>query len=146
MPLMLGMQLSNQTYPLSVEDTSYAIGTMLTVLGPAIACVCGVAMAMAVFSYLYNARSVSMMHSLPIRRSTLYLTNYISGLLFMVVPNLVVALLTAAVSLAGGVFCPGMICTWFLGVSAMELFFYSFAVFAPCSPGIFWHCRCFTAF
>ncbi len=135
MPLMLGMQLSNQTYPLSVEDTSYAIGTMLTVLGPAIACVCGVAMAMAVFSYLYNARSVSMMHSLPIRRSTLYLTNYISGLLFMVVPNLVVALLTAAVSLAGGVFCPGMICTWFLGVSAMELFFYSFAVFCAMFTG-----------
>ena len=36
--------------------------------------------AMAVWSYLYNARSVGLMHTLPIRREGLFLTNFLSGL------------------------------------------------------------------
>ena len=38
------------------------------------------------------------------------------------------ALLAALVTLAGGGFCPGMLLAWFLGMCAMELFFFSFAV------------------
>ena len=83
----------------------------MTSAGPVVACLYGVAVAMAVFSYLYSARSVSLMHSLPIRRSGLFLTNYISGLLFFVVPNLILCGITAAsVTLVGHVFCPA--CCW----------------------------------
>lgn len=124
-PLLLAMVLSNNS--IDQSDASYAIGVMTTMVGPVVACVYGLIVAMAVFSYLYTARSVSMMHSLPIRRSGLFLTNYVSGLLFMVVPNLIVAVLTALVTLTGGVFALDMILTWFLGMSAMELFFFSFA-------------------
>ncbi len=134
LPLMLMMSLSSPWKP-DLMDISQNICAMLTVAGPAVCCVYGLVLAMAVFSYLHSARSVAMMHSLPIRRSGLYLTNYISGLLFIVVPNAVVAVLTALVTLAGGVFCPGMVLAWFLGMCALGLFFYSFAVFVTMFTG-----------
>ena len=43
-------------------------------LGYAILC------AMVVWSYLYSARSVSLMHTLPIRREGLFATNFLSGM------------------------------------------------------------------
>ena len=42
--------------------------------------------AMAVWSYLYNARSVGLMHTLPIRREGLFLTNFLSGLSMTLIP------------------------------------------------------------
>ncbi len=51
----------------------------------------GILVAMAVWSYLYNNRSVSMIHALPLTRGTLFCTNYITGLLFSIVPNVVMA-------------------------------------------------------
>ena len=134
MPLLLGMQLSGD-WPPELNGVIQMLGTFLTYVGPVVACVYGVAVAMAVFSYLYSARSVSLMHSLPIRRSGLFLTNYISGLLFFVVPNLILFGITACVTLVGNVFCPGMLLAWLLGVTAMELFFYSFAVFCAMFTG-----------
>ena len=136
-PLMMGVQLSNPMIDArpDIMDVAGYIGGILRVLGPAVACVYGVILAMALLSYLYSARSVSMYHSLPIRRGGLYLTNYCSGLLFIAVPNAVVAVITAVVTLMGGAFCPGMILTWFLGLCAMELFFYSFAMFCGMFTG-----------
>ena len=43
--------------------------------------------AMAVFSYLYFSRSADMIHALPLRREGLFLTNYLSGLSFLLLPN-----------------------------------------------------------
>ena len=70
-----------------------------------LAAVFGVLCAMAVFSHLYNARSANLFGSLPIRREGLFLTHYLAGLAFLVVPNLVIFLLTLLVELAGGVVC-----------------------------------------
>ena len=74
MPLLLGMQLSSD-WPPKLNDVIQILGAFMTSAGPVVACLYGVAVAMAVFSYLYSARSVSLMHSLPIRRSGLFLTN-----------------------------------------------------------------------
>ena len=117
MPLLLTMNLSSEYARPDWEDVASMVGDMMTAGGPVVACLYGLVLAMAVFSYLYTARSVSMMHALPIRRSGLFVTNYISGVLFFLVPNAVVALLTALVTLMGGVFCPGLILAWFLGLS-----------------------------
>ncbi len=68
--------------------------------GVLIACCFGVLCAMAVFGYLYNNRSACMMHALPMRRETLFVTQYLAGLSFAVLPHLAVALLTTAVELA----------------------------------------------
>lgn len=92
----------------------------------------GVIAAMSVFSYLYNAKSVQLMHSLPIRRGGLFLTNYLSGLAFLLLPNLIIFLLAMA---AGGYFYPGELALWLLAQCLMGLFFYSFAVFCAMFTG-----------
>ena len=47
----------------------------------------GLLAAMAVFSYLYNPRSAGLMHTLPIRREGLFLTNWLSGYCFLLFPH-----------------------------------------------------------
>lgn len=54
---------------------------------PAIIFIFSVITAMAVFSYLYNSRSANAMHAFPVSRKELFVTNYISGLLFLIVPQ-----------------------------------------------------------
>lgn len=101
----------------------------------ALAVVFGALCAMAAFSHLYNPRSANFFGSLPIRREGLFLTHYLAGLSFLVVPNAVIFLLTLLVELAGGwVVMEGL---WFwLAVTCGEcLFFYSLAVFCAMFTG-----------
>lgn len=104
--------------------------------GPWLTALFGILAAMALFSYLYNHRSAGFFHALPVRREGLFLTHYLSGLLFLFLPLLVVAGLTGLAELWVGkgfdfsslfllVFCVGM----------MGFFFYSFAVFCAMFTG-----------
>lgn len=43
--------------------------------------------AIAVFSYLFQAKSCNMMHALPVCRETLFTTNLLSGLAFLAIPQ-----------------------------------------------------------
>ena len=65
---------------------------------------------MAVWGYLYNSRSVGLMHTLPVDRTGLFVTNTLSGLAMMLIPYAVVgafscliALFWGAVTLASGI-------------------------------------------
>ena len=91
--------------------------------------------AMAVFSYLYASRSVGMLHALPLRREGLFLTNYLSGLLFLLLPNLAVFLLALAAEVFAGTVVFSSLFTWLVVVSLFGLFFYSFAVFCAMFTG-----------
>lgn len=100
-----------------------------------IALVFGVLCAMAVFSHLYNARSANLFGSLPIRREGLFLTHYLAGLAFLVVPNAVIFLLCLALETAGGCVVMDGLLFW-LAVSCGEcFFFYSLAVFCAMFTG-----------
>lgn len=109
--------------------------SVLTPLGLLMAAGFGVLAAMAVFSYLYNSRSVNLMHALPIRREGLFLTNYVSGLAFLVAPQAAVALLTLAAQTARHCLDVGQVFRWFLVQTLFVLFFYSFAVFCAMFTG-----------
>ncbi len=100
-----------------------------------LAAVFGLLAAMAVCSHLYNPRSANFFGALPVRREALFLTHYLAGLAFLIVPNLVIFLLTLAVEAAGGaVFLPGL--GFWLAVSCGEcFFFYSMAVFCGMFTG-----------
>lgn len=96
----------------------------------------GVLTAMAMFSYLYNNRSAGMIHSLPVRREGLFLTGYLSGLVCLLGPHLLVWLLTlGAEGLCSGYVDLYTISLWLAAQSAMCLFFYSFAVFCAMFTG-----------
>ena len=84
-------QVRARVLPLNYLDTSgwFSAATFLAV-------VFGLLAAMAVFSYLYSARSVGLFHALPLRREGLFLTSYLAGLGFLILPNLAVFLLALA--------------------------------------------------
>lgn len=108
--------------------------------GVFVACGYGVLCAMAVFGYLYNNRSACMMHALPLRRETLFTTQYLAGLSFALLPNLVVAGITLAVELPlVAQKCWGTSLTslgiWLLVQSGVCLFFFSFASFCAMFTG-----------
>ena len=100
-----------------------------------VAVVFGVLTAMAVFSHLFSARSANLFGSLPIRREGLFLTHYLAGLSFLIVPNVVIFLLTLAVEAAGGAVAWMGLLFW-LAVSCGEgFFFYTLAVFCAMFTG-----------
>lgn len=60
--------------------------------------------AIAVWSYLYNHRSVSLMHTLPLRREGLFVTNFLSGMAMLLIPYVVTGGLTVLISICFGLF------------------------------------------
>lgn len=83
--------------------------------------------AMALWSYLYNNRSVSMIHALPLTRGTLFFTNYVAGLLFSIAPSLIVFVLALGVQAFVGALTIPVLCTWLLCQILFTIFFFSFA-------------------
>lgn len=91
----------------------------------------GVLVAMAVCSHLYSTRSANFTAALPPKRTAMFATHYLTGLLWLVVPFLVMAAIAMAIyqvklqdfTTVFQVFGPGMA----MGVGLL-LFFYSFAV------------------
>ena len=123
-------QVRARVLPLNYLDTSgwFSAATFLAV-------VFGLLAAMAVFSYLYSARSVSLFHALPLRREGLFLTSYLAGLGFLILPNLAVFLLALAAEAACGAVVFSSLFTWLVVSSLLGLFFYSFAVFCAMFTG-----------
>ena len=124
------MAADARVLPLNYLDTAgwFSAATLL-------AAVFGLLAAMAVFSYLYSARSVSLFHALPLRREGLFLTSYLAGLGFLILPNLAVFLLALAAEAACGAVVFSSLFTWLVVSSLLGLFFYSFAVFCAMFTG-----------
>ena len=109
-------------------------------VGVWLAALVGVLAAMAVFSYLYSARSACMMHALPLRREGLFLSQYLAGLTMLVLPLAAVALVTLAVGMAvvpswGWSQALPPVGIWLACMSGVCLFFYSFACFCAMFTG-----------
>ena len=115
-------------FPLALLDGSRNMALVLAFLF-------GILCAMAVFSYLYSVRSVGMLHALPMRREGLFLTNYLSGLAFLWVPNFGVFLLALAAEALNGTVVFSSLFTWLVVTCLLCLFFYSFAVFCAMFTG-----------
>lgn len=92
-------------------------------------------MALAVFSYLYTARTANMMHALPVNRLELFSTNYLSGFLFLLVPEFIVFVSSVLVCLTNGITCIQYLFYGFLYMLGMTFFAYSVAVFVMMFTG-----------
>ena len=71
---------------------------------PAFTCGYAILCAMAVWGYLCNARSVGMMHTLPVDRTCLFVTNTLAGLAMVLIPYAVTGGLLCLIALAWGFF------------------------------------------
>ncbi len=83
--------------------------------------------AMAVLSHLYAPRSANFFGTLPVRREGIFLTQYLSGLAFVVVPNLIVAACTAPI-FAGQSGSFSAVLYWLITGCGVYFFFYTLAV------------------
>lgn len=82
-------QLQRQVYAIS--------GAMRAAMNPVITFAFAAVMIMAVFSYLYSAKNTNMIHSLPVDRRELFVTNIISASAFMIVPQILTFIITVFV-------------------------------------------------
>ena len=129
-PLAMLVNLLHDGFQLwSPLETRQAYYTVLSYGVPIISIVYAILCAMAVWSYLYNARSVGMMHTLPIRREGLFVTNVLSGLTMMAIPYAVTGVLTVLVTMLSGSFDPVGVLVTILGVAGESVFFFGLATF-----------------
>ncbi len=97
----------------------------------------GMLIAMAAFNYLYNARSVSMICSLPIKREGVFLSMFTSGLSGMLLINVIIFIITICVETAYGVLAlsSGYLLQWLAMVCMLNLFFFGFAALCASFTG-----------
>lgn len=91
--------------------------------------------ALAVWSYLYQSRSASLFHALPVTRETLFVSHFTAGLGFLLVPNVLVALVTYLCQVSLGYFDPTQILCWLAVVCLESLLFYAIGTLAAHMTG-----------
>lgn len=106
---------------------TYGYYTVVACAVPVISLLYAVLCALAVWGWLYNARSVGLYHSLPVTRKGLFITDFLSGMAMMLIPYAVTGALCVAVSaLVRGVDPAGLAVT-VLCVLGESLFFFASA-------------------
>ena len=88
---------------------------------------------MAMYSYLYNARTCGMINALPIRRKTVFLTAYFTGLLPLLAAELLTAL--AAWGMLHAWVPASLIGKWISLAAMGTVAFYGFSVFCAMLTG-----------
>lgn len=111
-----GSDISAQTFAENMRATI----PMMAVMNFFYALLC----AQLLFGDLYNSRMCNALHAMPMRREGWFLTNVASGMLFSLVPNTVVTLLS--VMLCGEFWAIPFI--WLCAVTLQFLFFFGVAV------------------
>lgn len=104
----------------------YYLGYAIDV-APIIMFIYAILVAMAVWSYLYQTRSVNQLHSMPITREGLFFTNFASGLAIIYIPFVIAGLFEVIITTALLGFVGKEILTAVLFTLIDGLFFFSFA-------------------
>ena len=134
-PVALFSALSAYQGGYSASDASYLLLNTGVRGGVFISFVFGLFFAMLAFSHLTQSRATNGFHALPVRRETIFLTAYLTGLFCQVSSILVTFLLGAAVS------APLHLSFWSVTGAAMgsamleAVFFYSFAALCMMMTG-----------
>jgi len=90
---------------------------------------------MAVWGYLYNARSVGLMHTLPVDRTCLFVTNSLAGLTMVLIPYAVVGALVSIIALGWGFFDLIAVLNTVLVVLFCTLLFFGMGTFCAMLTG-----------
>ncbi len=124
MILLPVVQWSNLPYDNYAGDYLYQMmfGGMIMAL------ISGVLMAMALYSYTMNSRSIGLMHSLPVTRHTQFFSHFIAGMGMMTVGKALVVLASLAVQMLHHNTDVKATLLWFAVTTLLELFFFSLSI------------------
>ena len=128
-PLVFFMELNRyggreMIAPLEMTEMYYNVVTFGV---PLISLFYSILCAIAVWNYHCNSRSVGLMHTLPITRKGLFITNFLSGMTMMAIPYAVTGALLVLLSLVYGFFEPVGILVTILCVIAESFFYFATA-------------------
>ena len=90
---------------------------------------------MALYSYMFTAKSANWYHSLPLTRGELYFTNVFSGLLFMWVPQLITFIVSILTCISNGIGDVKPFADWFLMSLGVSLLFWAMVTFCAMFTG-----------
>ena len=90
---------------------------------------------MALFSYLFNSKSCNMIHALPITRKELFGTNVISGIVLMMVPQIITFVIAQIVLLIKQFSDIKILGIWLISVLAISFFALSIGIFCAMFTG-----------
>ena len=125
-PLVMFMEFSRGSRIDSMEMREVYFN-MSAYAVPLISLFYAVLCALAVWNYLYHPRSVGLMHTLPIRREGLFLTNFLSGMAMMLIPYAITGVLTVLITAVFGCFDGLGILVTVATVVADSFFYFAFA-------------------
>ena len=138
-PFTLFMGNANKLFSNKNEFLHGLASTMNVMASPIVISIFVVLSAMAVFAYQYYARSAFAIHALPIQREGLFLTNYLSGLFFLIIPQFINYILTALITIGTDVKFVDNLLPWFASCMFVTIFLYSIMVmFCMFSGNFFW--------
>ena len=123
---------------LSGQKTLELVQHIQAFVSPMILFLFAVAAAMAVFSYLYTSRAANTFHAFhafPVTRKELFVTNYVSGLSFLILPELIGFLFGTIVAAASGYTQIPYLLKGLLLAAGISFFMYSFTVFTAMFTG-----------
>ena len=138
-PLSIWLNANDQWYYEYYDETARMYEIIQNVasllISPAVIFVFAVAMALAVFSYLYFPKNANMIHALPVNRLELFTTNYLSGLACLLVPQLVAFFASVLVCMGNEITCIQYLFFAVLCQIGLTFFAYSLAVFVAMFTG-----------
>ena len=134
-PLVTLMELTNPYAKPANFDADQIIYTLLLDTGPAFMMIYAVITAMAVWGYLYTARSVSLMHTLPVTRVGLFVTGCAAGFTILLLPMAIAGLLLMLVLLPFGLAPWAAAAHCALGLTLLALQFFGFATLCAMVTG-----------
>lgn len=104
------------------------VNTAIHSIGPTaiFSMIYAVLVSQVLFGDLYNPRLCNALHAMPLRRECWFTTHVVSGLIFALVPHLIVSLLS--MTMLGN--CWNAALWWLLGASFEYLFFFGLATFS----------------
>ena len=117
------------------ENFSSILYQVAAIIVPGLTFCYAILCAMMVWSYLYSARSVGLMHALPIDRTCLFVTNILSGLAMMLIPYVITGSLVCLIALGWGFLDVGAALETAAIVILITLIFFGIATFCAMITG-----------
>lgn len=86
------------------------------------------ALAVAIFSYMHNSTATAMVNTLPYKRKTVYISNYLSGLFMLLLPLAIFFLVLLGIGVSFNSLELAGLSRWFFVFTTLSILLYSLAV------------------